>query len=164
MRLWAKAPERRRPRRIAKKIAKRHGLLHYKLAVLTDEALHHYPRRLIFDELIDRFILSSHRKPYLVRNVVVAYEFSKVHDRCVVGKTDVGCVHISTVFLQYEAPPRDNPCFFETLIGGGPWNDWSARYRSWDEAKEGHEALVKRVNTSFEEDSVRAVLWRAMRW
>ena len=57
-----------------------------------------------------------------------------------------GKVRISTVFLGlnhsfFEGPPL----WFETMVFGGPLDQEQDRYTTWDEAKAGHEAMVKRA-------------------
>lgn len=169
MRLWAKAPARQRPKRVAKKIDKRGGLLHYKLAVMTEQALRVYPRALIFDEVAEqlgmpKFILSARHNPYPMINLIVFMEFVRDHNRCVVGNANIGVVNVSTVFLRFGHPNFDGSyMFFETMTGGGgPWDDNVWRYRTWAEAKAGHEAVVEAVRSYFEDGSVRSIIAQAI--
>jgi len=63
----------------------------------------------------------------------------------VVGKTKVGKASISTVFLglNHSWEPDEKPLWFETMIFGGPLDQWQERYTTWDEAEAGHKKLVR---------------------
>ena len=60
-----------------------------------------------------------------------------------VAKTDLGGVTVSTVFLganhQYGDGP---PLLFETMVFGGPYDQWQDRCSTWDEAVAMHEKAV----------------------
>jgi hypothetical protein len=64
-----------------------------------------------------------------------------------------GRVLVSTVFLgldhnwESEGPPR----IFETMIFGGPWNEYQRRYATKDEALVGHEDACAKALTPCEE-------------
>jgi len=58
----------------------------------------------------------------------------------------VGDVQVSTVFLGidhnwWEGPPL----LFETMVFGGPLDEETERYSTWDEAEAGHAAMLARV-------------------
>lgn len=65
-----------------------------------------------------------------------------------VAATDVGPLHVSTVFLGldhgFSNHPDAPPILFETMIFGddGESHHWD-RYASWDEAERGHAAAVE---------------------
>jgi hypothetical protein len=64
----------------------------------------------------------------------------------VVAKTDIGEVHISTVFLGLNHQWGDGPpLLFETMIFGGPLDQEQDRYSTWEEAEAGHAAMCARV-------------------
>lgn len=56
-------------------------------------------------------------------------------------------VHISTVFLglDHNFGGEGGPILFESLVFGGPLDGEMRRYRTWDEAVEGHYQLVVTV-------------------
>jgi len=60
-----------------------------------------------------------------------------------VGNTQIGVVSVSTVFLgvdhQFWGGP---PLLFETMIFGGPQDEFCERYSTWDEAEAGHARIV----------------------
>jgi hypothetical protein len=64
-----------------------------------------------------------------------------------VGYDEVGASTVSTVFLGIDhgfglGPPR----WFETMVFGHV-GEPTWRYATWDEAREGHEAVVRRVRS-----------------
>lgn len=57
----------------------------------------------------------------------------------IVAKDDFGDMRISTVFLGLNHNYDDGPpLLFETMIFGGPHDDYQERYATWDEAEAGH--------------------------
>ena len=60
-----------------------------------------------------------------------------------VGSDYLGTIHVSTVFLglnhQYGGGP---PLLFETMIFGGPLDQYTERYSTWTEAEAGHRRAV----------------------
>ena len=63
-----------------------------------------------------------------------------------VAKTRIGKVLVSTVFLGLNPQWEDAlPLLFETLVFGGSLDGEMERYSTLDEAKIGHETMVKRV-------------------
>lgn len=56
-------------------------------------------------------------------------------------------VRVSTVFLgiDHNYSDRGPPLLFETMIFGGPHNDYQERYATWDEAERGHAKAVALV-------------------
>ena len=64
-----------------------------------------------------------------------------------VAEDTVGEVKISTVFLgiDYSFDSSGPPTLFETMIFGGPHNQWQKRCATWDEAEAIHARAVKLV-------------------
>ena len=74
-----------------------------------------------------------------VRAWAAAFEWSERDVR----RTFYDEVMISTVFLGLNHRFGDGPpLVFETMIFGGPANEYQMRYSTWDEAVEGHMAAV----------------------
>lgn len=73
----------------------------------------------------------------------------------VVGKTDIGEIEVSTVFLMMDHNFMDEgpPLLFETMVFGGPeeGDGYTERYATWNEAKEGHDRIVEAVRKEVEE-------------
>jgi hypothetical protein len=63
-----------------------------------------------------------------------------------VGEDEIGGVRISTVFLGIDHSFDDGPpMLYETMIFGGPHNEETWRYSTWDEAEIGHAEAIKLV-------------------
>jgi len=62
-----------------------------------------------------------------------------------VAYTELGAVHVSTVFLGLDHGWGGRPLLFETMVFGG--NNWDEceRYSTWEEAEQGHQRMVQRV-------------------
>ncbi len=96
--------------------------------------------------MTDKYILEG-KKPIPEPDLMAWGRWFEAADRYV-GKTDVGEVHISTVFLGLnhcfgEGPP----VLFETMVFGGDLDQEQERYTTWDEAEAGHAAMVGRVKS-----------------
>jgi hypothetical protein len=54
-------------------------------------------------------------------------------------------LRISTVFLgvNYAYSPNEPPLLFETMVFGGEHDLFQERYRTWDEAVEGHARAIE---------------------
>lgn len=65
----------------------------------------------------------------------------------IVAKTDVGPLHVSTVFLaidhNWSPDPDAPPILFETMIFGDNEDEYQERYSTWDEAEKGHARAVE---------------------
>lgn len=60
-------------------------------------------------------------------------------------------VDISTVFLYHNHSflPTEPPILYETMVFGGPLDQAQQRYSTWDEAIEGHEAMLAQVKLAL---------------
>jgi len=58
---------------------------------------------------------------------------------------------VSTVFLCFDHGHDSTkpPVVFESLIFGGPHDDWMRRYTTWDEAEAGHAEMVDVVRQTY---------------
>lgn len=67
----------------------------------------------------------------------------RVENRILAQTTVAGCV-VSTVFLgiDHSFGVGSDPILFETMVLGDRRNDVCRRYRTWDEAMEGHKEIV----------------------
>ncbi len=56
-------------------------------------------------------------------------------------------IEVSTVFLgrDHRFSSAGPPILFETLVFGGDLDGEMRRYETWDEAEDGHKAMVERV-------------------
>lgn len=57
-----------------------------------------------------------------------------------VGRAEIGDVTVSTVFLglDHQHTSDGPPLLFETMIFGGPLDEYCARCSTWDEAEDMH--------------------------
>lgn len=60
-----------------------------------------------------------------------------------VANTDLGKVHISTVFLGIAAVDTGDALMFETMIFGGPADNAQWRHKTWEEAEQFHKELAE---------------------
>jgi len=135
IRVWAKADGRRRPKRIAKKMAKRAGLQH-----------HLPPGFRLYEnyEHNSQYILSRRNKPYLATCLGAAAAFFRVKDRHV-GYDEDRDRTISTVFLgiDHSHSREGPPVLWETMVfpKDSLNEECCFRYTSQAAARKGH-ALV----------------------
>ena len=65
-----------------------------------------------------------------------------------VASTEIDELRVTTIFLGVDNQLNEGqPFLFETLVFKGEQLDWEygARYRTWEEAKAGHDAIVELV-------------------
>jgi hypothetical protein len=68
----------------------------------------------------------------------------------IVGKTQIGDVEVSTVFLAFNHGIDDRPLWFETMVFGGEHDQYQERYETYSQAEEGHKRVVEMVRTGHE--------------
>jgi hypothetical protein len=81
-------------------------------------------------------------------NPVPVYDLKGLRDKdVVVGKDTINDVDVSTVFLNldHNHSGEGPPILFETMIFGGKYDQYQWRYCTWDEAKKGHDSVVKQI-------------------
>ena len=54
-------------------------------------------------------------------------------------------VRISTIFVPFDTADPEHPRLFETMVFGGPHNHHTERYTTWQEARMGHERVVRAI-------------------
>lgn len=57
----------------------------------------------------------------------------------IIKQTRKDDILISTVFLVFNHGSEERPLFFETMIFGGPEDQYQKRYETYEEALNGHE-------------------------
>lgn len=64
-----------------------------------------------------------------------------------VASTTISTMHVSTVFLgiNHNFDPSGPPFWFETMVFGGKYDDYTERYETWDAAEAGHKKIVDMV-------------------
>jgi hypothetical protein len=95
--------------------------------------------------MTDRYILDASNKPVICPDLFDWAYWFETADRHVALDRQ-GDVEVSTVFLgldhQFGIGP---PLLFETMVFGGPLNEEQQRYSTWEEAVDGHQAMMKRA-------------------
>ena len=67
----------------------------------------------------------------------------------IIAKDTIGDSYISTVFLGLDHSfSKGPPLLFETLVFGGKLDQEMDRYSTWDEAIDGHKAMIERVRNN----------------
>lgn len=136
-RYWGIAPERHRKRRIQKKIDARNGAMHF-----LPNGLGKHPYYSRAPDGMDPLVLSLRKRPMIAPSVGASLLFALDHERCVIAKDWVGDVEVSTVFLRMATPRLLGPAFFfETMVFGDD-EMGQMRYRTWEEAVEGHQGML----------------------
>ena len=81
-------------------------------------------------------------------------EVSSIQDRTI-QRDFFGPVMVSTVFLPFDHSfGGDGPVLFETMIFDGEYDGYQKRYKTYDEAVEGHKVACDLVNRlSIERES-----------
>lgn len=99
------------------------------------------------------YSLDENHNPVKVASLeeMVTWQITKPDERRVSLTELEDGTKISTVFLMLAHGLEDGkPILFETMIFGGPNNDYQRRYTSWEEAKAGHEIAVLLAKSSEE--------------
>lgn len=77
-------------------------------------------------------------------------DFMSGHNKRIVSDTQVGSIHVSTVFTGIDhsyLPNTSPPLVFETMVFGDcEINEHQVRYRSYEEAERGHRVVVSLVS------------------
>ena len=103
--------------------------------------------------MTNKYILDKEGRPQLCDDLMEWAKWTETGDRIVVV-TKIGEVTVSTVFLGLNQNYGDgDPSLYETRIFGGEHDQEMDRYVTKEQAIEGHERLVKKVNTEVENDS-----------
>jgi hypothetical protein len=95
------------------------------------------------DRTVNRYILDENHQPVPVADLIEWAQWFELANRTVARTHLDDDVEVSTVFLgndhNFFGGP---PLLFETMVFGGPDDQWQERYSTWDEAEAGHNAVV----------------------
>jgi hypothetical protein len=69
----------------------------------------------------------------------------------IVEQTECEGITVSTVWLglNHNFSGAGAPLIFETMVFGGPIDEYQDRYSTEDEAREGHAAMIEQVNKAL---------------
>ncbi len=98
------------------------------------------------------YILDGHT-PIKAEDMLKWAMWFETADR-IVAQTEISeAVMVSTVFLglDHNYTGEGPPVLFETFVFGGELEGECHRYRTWEEAEEGHERIVKIVRWESED-------------
>lgn len=96
----------------------------------------------------DQYILDGHT-PVRVPSLREWGRWMEDGDRRRVAFDMVDGVTVSTVFLGLDHQWGDGPpLLFETMIFGGPHDEYQERYSTWEEAEAGHAKALATVRES----------------
>ena len=80
------------------------------------------------------------------KRILKVSKFMADIDKRQVACDQVGDARISTVFLCIDhGHGSKKPVLFETMVFGGKHNDYTRRYRTWDEAVQGHKDVIDMI-------------------
>jgi hypothetical protein len=93
------------------------------------------------------FILDADHQPVPADLDTWGAWFERIENRLVAWTEANSETHVSTVFLGIDHNygwhgPR---VMFETMVFGGPEDQYQRRYTTWDDAKAGHDAIVRKL-------------------
>ena len=93
------------------------------------------------------YLLDENKKPYEVP-LQESYKVYEDPDMKIVQQEKVGDSFVSTVFLglDHSWGDQDGPILFETMIFDGHFDQFQRRYKTYDEALQGHKDTVEMVN------------------
>lgn len=93
------------------------------------------------------YLLDANKIPYEV-SLEESYKMYKDMDMKIVKQETVGDSKVSTVFLglDHAWDGEDGPILFETMIFDGYYDEFQRRYKTYDEALQGHNDAVEMVN------------------
>lgn len=92
------------------------------------------------------YILDEMKNPVRENDAVKWSAFYRSDANRRVGYTKIGDVRVSTVFLAMDHSFEGGaPILFETMVFGGEFDQSQYRYRTWDEAVNGHAAVCNMV-------------------
>lgn len=96
----------------------------------------------------DKYILRDH-KPIPCADLKIWAQWFESADR-IVRKTSIGTAKVSTVFLgiDHNFGEKGKPLLFETMIFGGPHDQYQDRCSTWDEAEAMHVKACELVTSS----------------
>ena len=93
------------------------------------------------------YLLDANKIPYEV-SLEESYKVYEDMDMKIVKQETVGDSRVSTVFLclDHAWHGEDGPILFETMIFDGYYDEFQRRYKTYDEALQGHNDAVEMVN------------------
>ena len=110
------------------------------------------------------YILDKWGRPKRCNDILQFAAWFETADRSVEYTEITRKVHVATSFLgiDHNFMNEGKPVLWETMIFGGPYNDWTKRYTSEADARKGHKEAVKlargRISEKKKPELPKAVL------
>jgi hypothetical protein len=94
----------------------------------------------------DKYILDGHQA-VPTDDLIEWARWLETADCHVAQDTPVPGVRVSTIFLglDHSFGRRTEPLLFETMVFGGRLDQERERYSTWEEAEQGHRAMLQKV-------------------
>lgn len=101
---------------------------------------------------MDAYILDDNHQPVRAELVEAARWRQNFPDKWQVANTELPGCRVSTVFLAHDHNffGGGPPVLFETMVFEGPLDMEQWRYCTWEEAEEGHKAVVQLVSATIQ--------------
>lgn len=100
--------------------------------------------------MTDRYILASDGRTPVRENDLIAWGQWFQNANRTVAKTRLKDATVSTVFLGLDHSfGKGPPLLFETMVFGGPKDQYQKRYSTWEEAEQGHQRIVENAQMNF---------------
>lgn len=97
-----------------------------------------------------KYILDENHKAIPVDNLIDWAEWMEHRESRRVAYTEVGESNVSTVFLGLDHQWGEGPpILFETMVFGGPLNEYQERCSTWEEAVRQHEWIVLKATEAM---------------
>lgn len=97
------------------------------------------------------YILDADNHPMETDLLTWGKWFERIENRTVAWTQITSETWVSTVFLglDHNHFGEGPPILFETMIFGGPEDEYQWRYSSWDDAETGHKAAVRKAREAI---------------
>lgn len=97
----------------------------------------------------DKYILAEDGKTPVPCDLMTWAKWFEKRETRIVAQDQIGEVKVSTVFLGLDHNWGDGPpVLWETMIFGGPHDEYQERYTSHDEAVAGHTKALELVKST----------------
>lgn len=91
------------------------------------------------------YILDEQKQPVPAASALECERFIRDEKKRTVGSVQLAGsdIHVSTVFLGIDHGWQGPPVVFETMVYGGPLDNFCRRYCTYAEAVDGHRCIVE---------------------
>jgi hypothetical protein len=106
--------------------------------------------------MLEHYVLDEHGVPVLEPDLLKwARWFEQSWPARCVARTEIGDIHVSTVFLGTDHNfLGGSPILYESMIFGGAQDDFQRRYQTREQAIAGHDQIVAAVRAGTDPDPI----------